>query len=111
MEIRKVTRYYSECGRGFWKKKQAITHDINCKCWVNPKFQSCISCKLKDIRTDNNGMQKEPHNLETWKFNNCEHSNSGVPIHKDFDYIRKYCPKYLNKKPTPPNKGGDDETT
>ena len=96
-EIRKVTRYYSDCGRGFWKKQQAINHDKNCSCWKNPKFKTCISCKHKDIRVDSNGMEHEPYNLETWKFNNCNHSDSGIPAHKDFDFIRKYCPFYQSK--------------
>lgn len=101
MITKKVIRYYSECGRGFWKKQQAIKHDENCKCWVNPKYKTCLSCKHKCIVTDSNGMGHEPQFLQTWKTNMCEHSNSGAPAHEDFDYIRKYCQyhklKQLNK--------------
>jgi hypothetical protein len=97
MISKKVTRYYSDCGRGFWKKQQAISHDENCKCWVNPKFKCCLSCAHKCIVKDSNGMENEPHNLETWKINNCKHSENGVPVHKDYDYIRKYCEFYQNK--------------
>lgn len=98
METKRVTRYISECGRGFWTKHKAIEHEENCKCWKNPKFKTCISCKHKDIVTDSNGMESEPHNLETWQTNNCKNSNSGVPVHKDFDFIRKYCPFHESKR-------------
>jgi hypothetical protein len=91
MESRKVLRYYSDCGRGFWKKHKAITHDENCKCWKNPKFKTCISCKHKCMMLDSNGMEGEPQHLQTWEFNNCEHSESGTPVHKDYLHIRKYC--------------------
>lgn len=35
MKAKKVIRYYSDCGKGFWKKQTAINHDINCKCCKN----------------------------------------------------------------------------
>jgi len=98
MVSKKVIRYYSECGRGFWKKQQAIKHDSNCQCWKNPKFQCCISCKHKDIVKDSNGMENEPQFLDTWDTNNCKHSVYGVPVHKDYDHIRKYCPFYQPTK-------------
>ena len=91
MISKKVIRYYSDCGRGFWKKQQAIKHDENCKCWKNPKFKTCLSCKFKDIIQDSNGMEDEPHYLQTWDFNNCDHCEAGEPAHKDFEYIRKNC--------------------
>lgn len=92
MIAKKVTRYYSDCGRGFWKKQQAITHDENCKCWKNPKFKTCISCVHKCMRTDSNGMEQEPQYLQTWEYNDCKHSDKGVSVHKDFEHIRKNCP-------------------
>lgn len=91
MEAKKVLRYYSDCGKGFWKKQQAVTHDQNCKCWKNPKIKGCLSCthyrKVKD--SDGSG--------NTWDINLCLHSDCGVPVHKDFDYIRKYCPFWKKK--------------
>lgn len=97
MIVKKVTRYYSECGRGFWKKQQAITHDINCKCWKNPKFKSCMSCIYKNFEKDSNGMEEEPYHLQTWDTNMCKYSDSGIPVHKDFEHIRKYCRFYKGK--------------
>lgn len=94
MQVKKVTRYYSDCGRGFWKKQQALTHDENCKCWKNPKLKSCLSCKHKSFIKDSNGMEHEPQYLQTWDENTCKHSGYGVPVHEDFEHIKKYCPFY-----------------
>ena len=94
MEAKKVTRYYSECGKGFWKKQTAISHEQNCKCWKNPKFKTCISCKLKNIVKDSNGMEHEPQFLHTFDTNMCQFADSGVPVHENFDHIRKYCQHY-----------------
>lgn len=95
MIAKKVLRYYSDCGRGFWKKQQALKHDINCKCWNNPKFKCCISCSHKSFVKDSNGMENEPQYLQTWETNNCKHSECGVAVHKDFDHIRMNCPHHL----------------
>jgi len=97
MTTKKVLRYYADCGRGFWRKQQAITHDINCKCWKNPKLKSCLSCKHKCMITDSNGMEGEPRHLQTWTANDCKHSESGTPVHVDFDHIRKLCNFYEQK--------------
>lgn len=94
MYSKKVIRYYSDCGKGFWKKNQAISHDLNCVCWKNPKFKTCLTCVNKCIVNDSNGMELEPHLLQNYKTNNCKHSELGVPSHSDFDFIRKYCPKH-----------------
>lgn len=98
MEKRKVNRYYSECGKGFWKKEQALNHEKNCKCWKNPKIKGCLSCINKSIKTDSNGMELEPQFLQYWKYNDCIHSDAGVEVHKDFDYIRKNCLYWESKK-------------
>ena len=97
MKTAKVLRYYSYCGRGYWNKKSAIIHDENCKCWKNPKFKGCLSCKHKNIINDSNGMENEPQYLQTWDSNQCKHSEFGVPAHKDFEHIRIYCPFYEPK--------------
>lgn len=97
MKSKKVIRYYSDCGRGFWKKQQALIHDINCKCWKNPKFKSCISCVNKCLKKDSNGMEQEPKYLQVWEYNDCKHSDSGVPVHEDFKHIRKFCSFYKHK--------------
>jgi len=44
MKTRRVTRYITDCGRGFWNKRQAETHETNCKCWTNPKNKTCKTC-------------------------------------------------------------------
>lgn len=95
MKAKKVIRYYSDCGRGFWKKYQALIHDQNCTCWKNPKFKGCLSCKNKNIVNDDNGM--EGSYKQTWQTNLCKHSDSGIPVHKDFDFIRRNCKHYESK--------------
>jgi hypothetical protein len=97
MIAKKIIRYYSDCGRGFWKKNQALTHDKNCKCWKNPKFKTCISCKYKNIVVDSNGMEHEPQLLHTFDTNMCKFADSGIPVHEDFSHIRKYCQSYEKK--------------
>jgi len=100
MISKKVIRYYSDCGRGFWKKQKAITHDANCVCWGNPKFKTCLSCKHKKFIKDSNGMENEPQYLQTWYSNECKHSESGVPVHENAEQIRKYCQFYEPIKST-----------
>ena len=77
MIAKKVLRYYSDCGRGFWKKDQAIRHDENCKCWKNPKFKTCISCKYKNMVEDSNGMEHEPQFLQTYQNNRLVRVSKG----------------------------------
>jgi hypothetical protein len=98
MYSKKIIRYYSDCGRGFWRKQQSIAHDLNCKCWKNPSLKSCLSCKHKNIIKDSNGMEDEPQFLQVWDVNNCKNSESGIPVHKDFEHIRKLCNFYESKK-------------
>ena len=48
-------------------------------------------------------MENEPQYLQTWDDNQCKHSESGLPVHKDFEHIRMACPFYKNKsEPDPP---------
>ena len=98
MKVKKVLRYYSECGRGFWKKQQSLSHDINCTCWKNPKFKTCKSCKFENIVDDSNGMESDPQFLETFQTNMCGHCDFGIAVHKDIDFIRKNCPKWESTK-------------
>jgi len=71
MTIRKVTRYVSYCGRGYWKKSTCLSHEINCKCWTNPKLRTCKTCKFYTRYKDSNGMEHEPQYFQTWVQNEC----------------------------------------
>jgi len=102
MIAKKVIRYYSDCGRGFWKKQQAITHDENCKCWKNKKFKTCLTCKFENIIRDSNGMDDEPQFLQTWLQNECKNPEMNLdtmfnPAHKNADHICINCPKWESK--------------
>jgi len=96
MKTKKVLRYYSECGKGFWKKQKALDHESNCKCWKNPQIKGCLSCKNKCFSKDNNGAN-EPQFFQEWEVNNCDFSVFGVPVHEAFTHIKKYCPKWEEK--------------
>jgi len=41
---KRVTRYYSDCRKGFWNKQSCLNHEENCKCWTNPKNKTCKTC-------------------------------------------------------------------
>lgn len=97
MKIKKVLRYYSDCGRGFWSKQKAIIHDVNCTCWKNPKFKSCMSCRHKKFVQDSNGMEHEPQFLHVFTTNMCKNADNSIPVHKDFEHIRKNCYYWENK--------------
>lgn len=102
MIAKKIIRYYSDCGRGFWKKQQAITHDKNCKCWKNPIHKTCLSCKFKNIINDSNGMEDEPQFLQTWKQNDCKNPEMDmdkmfIPAHENALEICIRCPKWTAK--------------
>lgn len=86
MIAKRVTRYYAECGRAFWKKDACIRHEEFCKCWTNPKHRTCKSCKHMRVVKDNNGMQDEPHLLDTWRMIECKN-----PV---FDYDKHFTPAH-----------------
>lgn len=102
MIAKRVTRYYAECGRGFWKKETAIKHDSNCKCWKNPKYKTCLSCKFKCFGSDSNGMEHEPHLLEAWQVNKCTNPKMDMdtmftPAHKNAEILNINCPVWESK--------------
>ena len=90
MIAKKVIRYYADCGRGFWKKQKALTHDKNCQCWVNEKHRTCLTCKHKNFAIDSNGMEHDPQYLQTWVSNECCNQN-GIPAHENAQHIIKNC--------------------
>lgn len=44
MKTKRVTRYYADCGKGFWKAESCLNHEKRCKCWKNPKNKTCKTC-------------------------------------------------------------------
>lgn len=71
MTIKKVLRYYAECGRAFWRKADCVRHEHNCTCWTNPKLKCCKTCKFLKVFKDSNGMEHEPQFLHTWTQREC----------------------------------------
>ena len=70
--MKEVKAYQCDCGRKFHTKKAAYLHEtFACKCWTNPKFKTCKTCKFGKQVKDSNGMESEPQHLHTWKQWQC----------------------------------------
>ena len=86
MKTRRVTRYISDCGRGFWNKKVCLNHEESCKCWTNPKHKTCKTCKFGNNYEDSNGMEHEPQYLHVWRQWEC--------LNPEFDYDKHFTPAH-----------------
>lgn len=103
MRVKKVNRYYADCGRGFWTKKGCLEHEEKCKCWTNPKHKTCITCKHGEHVKDSNGMEDEPQNLETWQYWDCnnkefDYHKHFTPAHHKAQYLCINCPLWASKE-------------
>ena len=90
MKTKRVTRYIADCGKGYWTKKSCLQHEQNCKCWTNPKFKTCKTCKFAKVTHDSNGMEHEPQHLQTWVQIECENP--------EFDYNRHFTEAHKKAK-------------
>jgi len=93
MQSKKVTRYYSECGKGFWKKTPALDHEHNCKCWTNPKNKTCKTCKYGE---------QIPYEDDTgdggyWACNHDEKQDEHTGAPEGITYISVKCGWHFNK--------------
>ena len=103
MEVKKVYRYYAECGRAYWSKKACLAHEAICNCWTNPKLKTCKTCKFGEQITDSNGMEHEPQYLHTWKQWECRNPKFDydihfTPAHETVSDLCINCPVYESKK-------------
>lgn len=110
MEIKIVKRYYTDCGKEYKTKKGCENHEYYCKCWTNPKYKTCLSCKYKNLVYDSNGMELEPQFLQTWTTNDCKNPEMNLntmftPAHEKADYICINCPKWVYRKESGVNNG------
>lgn len=88
MHSKKITRYYAECGKGFWKKSACLDHEETCKCWTNPKNKACKTCLHGCFQGDEPdvGIQSG------WECMNSENTNDGhVNDLENVDYISVNC--------------------
>ena len=97
MEIKNTKIYIAECGRKYFTKKACVHHEIVCKCWKNPKYKTCITCKFGRRLDDSNGMEHEPQFLETWKQWDCgnpkfDYDIHHTPAHPTADDLTINCP-------------------
>lgn len=96
---KKVTRYYAECGRGFWSKAACLYHEEVCQCWKNPKHKTCLTCGKysKHIGTDEGEGYSNSYTV-----NDCEHADPDdsrlTPCHENAPDIFKNCPFWVLKE-------------
>ena len=87
MRITRVTRYIADCGRGFWNKRDCLSHDEVCTCWSNPKNKACKTCAFGEK------VRAEPEVGADgyWECNNprVDGEHTGAP--KGHDYISVGC--------------------
>lgn len=90
MRTKRVTRYYADCGRGFWTKKSCISHEGNCTCWANPKFKTCITCKHGERIYDSDDV----HHWSFWQCNNIKfvYDKHFTPAHEKAEDLCINCP-------------------
>jgi hypothetical protein len=92
MQIIKRTRYIADgCGKGFSSKKRCLKHEDVCKCWKNPIFKTCLSCKFQAKRGDfcnNPAFDYDVHFKAA--FNQCEDLCINCPLweQKDVQKVR-----------------------
>jgi len=89
MITKRVTRYYSECGKGHWKKEQALSHEENCKCWTNQKNKTCKTCKYGGYVS----YESDTGDGGFWACGNIHREeHTGAP--KGIKYISVNCDKH-----------------
>lgn len=103
MKSVKVNRYIAECGRGFWKKNLCLKHEDNCKCWKNPKYRTCLTCKWSKTIRDSAG--ESPYE-ETWQYRECQNpafdESKFTPVHEKAPDVCINCPIWETNKPHAP---------
>ena len=101
MKTKKVTRYYAECGRGFWNKRACVNHEGNCHCWTNPKNKACLTCKYSNVYSESDEGEGRSN---SYKVRECLHPSfneeSMKPIAIGAKYVYDNCElwKLKNKK-------------
>ncbi len=103
MKTKRVTRYISDCGRGFWSKNTCLEHEKNCKCWTNPAFRTCKTCEFAHEFDDSNGMEHEPQFLHTWRQIECknpafDYETHFNQAHENAPYLCVNCTQWKYKK-------------
>lgn len=102
MRQKRVTRYISDCGKGFWDKKSCLNHEDRCRCWTNPKYKTCKTCLFGVQITDSNGMEHEPALLHTWRQWRCLNPKFNYDVdftqaHENASDLCINCPKWEKK--------------
>jgi hypothetical protein len=83
MKVRTVKRFMAICGRGFWDKNKCLIHEQNCKCWTNPKYKTCKTCKHGRNSRDEGWQCDNPRFVYDIHF---------TPAHKNAEDLCINCP-------------------
>lgn len=99
MISKKVYRYYADCGKAFWTKRTCLNHESNCRCWNNPKFKTCLSCKHKKFTKN---WDDTEHGTNEWIENDClnpefDYDKDFNSVHPNAEHICINCPKWESK--------------
>lgn len=95
MEKITVVMYAANCGKKYQSRSGCVAHEKVCKCFTNPKFRACHSCKF------NGGLESE----DGERYRNCLHPDwdydrmkpFNIPNTATFDCIN--CPFHKSKNP------------
>lgn len=70
-----VIKYKCACGKKYSTKRLAERHEENCKCWTNPKFRTCKTCRFGKQVQDSDDAGN------SWKQWQCSNPEFNYDIH------------------------------
>jgi hypothetical protein len=74
MKTKSVIHYIADCGRKYHTKKCCLSHELVCKCWTDPKYRTCKTCKFEHWAEDGDGYR-------SWRVNDCKNPKFNYDIH------------------------------
>jgi len=105
--MKEVRAWVTDCGKLYKYKQSAKNHERICKCWSNPKFKTCKTCKFGELHNYGGEEISDPYPMKgpddwKWKCNHVEPVDPDSPAftlvgHKDF-MLNSNCPKWESKK-------------
>lgn len=92
-----VKMFVAECGRRYSKKSYCLEHEKVCKCWKNPKYKTCLTCKFDSVinESDGSGISWKERHCTNEKFDYDVHFRRAHENAKDLCFM---CTLWENKK-------------
>lgn len=102
--MNEIKAYRCDCGKVYVTKSACVKHEKVCKSWKNPKHRTCKTCKFGKQVWDTNGMENDPHSLQSWQIWQCDNPEFNYNIHftaadKTAPDLCINCPVWKSKKP------------